>query len=70
MSAIWNHHALHLVDFMNGNNEAQARMYIEQLMLFPTHIQDRIFEDISHLSHCSSEAVATIINKYSMIDIQ
>lgn len=69
MSAIWNNHAIHLVSLINRNNETQARLYLEQLMLFPVNVQDKIIEDISRLSHCSSEAVASIINNYSMIDI-
>ena len=70
MSAIWNNHAMHLAGLINSNNETQAHLYLEQLMLFPLNIQDKIIEDISHLSHCSSEAVACIINQYSMIELK
>jgi len=70
MSSIWINHASRLAEFLNNNNETQAHLYLEQLMLFPLDIQDRIIDDISHLSHCSSEAIASIISRYSMFDLR
>lgn len=69
MSAIWKNHAMHLADMMNGNNETQAHLYLEQLMLFPVDIQDKIIEEISNLSQCNSDAVASIISQYSSFDL-
>jgi hypothetical protein len=70
MSSIWINHASRLAEFINNNNETQAHLYLEQLMLFPLDIQDKIIDDISHLSHCSSEAIASIISRYSMFDLR
>ena len=70
MSEIWKNHAANLVSMMNENNETQAHLYLEQLMLFPLDIQDKIIEEISLLSHCHCDAVAGIINNYSMMEIQ
>jgi hypothetical protein len=70
MSAIWKNHAMRLVELVNGNNETQAHLYLEQLMLFPLDIQDKIINDISHLTHCNSDAVASIINQYTMFELQ
>lgn len=66
MSAIWKNHAMHLANMINGNNETQAHLYLEQLMLFPVDVQDKIIDEISNLNQCNSEAVASIINYYSM----
>jgi len=70
MSSIWINHANRLAGFINSNNETQAHLYLEQLMLFPLDIQDKIIDDISHLSHCSSEAIASIISRYSVFDLR
>lgn len=70
MSAIWKNHAINLADMIKGNNETQAHLYLEQLMLFPLDIQDKIIEEVSHLSHCHSDAVAGIISHYSMVEIR
>ncbi len=69
MSSIWINHAMHLSDLVNGNRETQAHLYLEQLMLFPVDVQDKIIEEISHLQHCNSDAVAGIIGKYSIFDL-
>ena len=66
MSAIWINHAANLADLVNCNNEIQAHIYLEQLMLFPVDIQDKIIEEISNLSQCTSDAVAQIIQRYSL----
>ena len=65
MSAIWKNHAIKLTDMIKDNNETQAHLYLEQLMLIPVNIQDAIIEEISHLEHCHSEAVAGIISYYA-----
>jgi hypothetical protein len=70
MSAIWISHATRLVDFVSNNNEVQAHLYLEQLMLFPVDIQDKIINDISHLAHCNSEAVSHIIGQYTMLELK
>jgi len=68
MNAIWKTHAGRLVEFLNNNNEAQAHLYLEQLMLFPAEVQDKIIEDISLLNQCTSEEIASIISKYTIFE--
>ena len=70
MSAIWKNHAMHLADMIKENNETKAHLYLEQLMLFPVDIQDQIIEEISNLSHCSSDAVAGIISHHSIMELK
>jgi len=70
MSSMWICQARCLTKMIDANNEAQAHMYLEQLLLFPVDIQDKIIEDISHLNNCNSEAVASIIGNYSMMDLR
>jgi len=66
MSAIWNSHATELAKYLDCNNELQAHLYLEQLLLFPVDIQDKIIEEISHLSQCNQKAVADIISYYTI----
>lgn len=68
MSAIWTNHAGRLLHLINSNNELQAHLYLEQLMLFPEDIQNKIIEDISHLTLCNRDAVAKIISDYTTFD--
>ncbi|MCO4799969.1 MAG: hypothetical protein KC484_12160 [Colwelliaceae bacterium] len=70
MSAIWINHANRLAEFMNANNELQAHLYLEQLMLFPVNIQDKIIEDISQLKHCNSDAISNIISQYTIFELK
>lgn len=70
MSAIWRSHASRLAALMADNNETQAHLYLEQLMLFPVDIQDKIIEDISHLSNCNNESISDIISSYMMFDLR
>lgn len=70
MSAIWKNQASRLIDIINSNNESHAHLYLEQLMLFPVDIQDKIIEDISQLRQCNSSEVANIIGQYSMFEIK
>jgi len=70
MSSIWRNHASRLAEFINNNNEVQAHLYLEQLMLFPLDIQDKIIDDISHLSHCTNDAIANIIGHYSVSEVK
>ena len=70
MSSSWICQARYLNKMIDANNETQAHMYLEQLLLFPFDIQDKIIEEISHLSNCNSEAIANIIGNYSMIDLR
>jgi len=69
MSAIWRNHACHLAELINNNNELQAHFYLEQLMLFPVEIQDKIIDEISRLVHCDSDAIAQVIRKYTSFEI-
>lgn len=69
MSSIWTNHAAHLAELVNGNRETQAHLYLEQLMLFPVDVQDKIIEEISHLTRCNSESVAGIISKHTIFDL-
>ncbi|KGJ92897.1 hypothetical protein [Colwellia psychrerythraea] len=70
MSATWKYQARRLKQLIDANNETQAHLYMERLLLFPIDIQDRIIEDISHLPQCSSDAVATILGHYSMLELK
>ena len=69
MSATWRHQARRLNQMIDANNETQAHIYLEQLLLFPVDIQDKIIDDISNLSHCSSRAVAKVLGHYSIVDL-
>ena len=68
MSAIWNSHASKLAKYLDCNNELQAHLYLEQLLLFPVDIQDKIIEEISHLGHCDNATIASIINNYTLTE--
>lgn len=70
MSAVWKYQAHHLKTMIDANKETQAHLYMERLMLFPVDIQDRIIEDISHLPNCSTDAIATILGRYSIVDLE
>ncbi len=70
MSATWKHQARCLNQMINANNDTQAHLYLEQLLLFPVDVQDRIIEEISHLANCNSDAVASIIGHYSIQDLK
>ena len=70
MSAMFRCHARCLSQMIDANNETQAHIYLEQLLLFPVDIQDKIIEEISHLRNCSSDAVANIIGHYSIMDLK
>jgi len=61
---------MHLANMINCKNETQAHLYLEQLMLFPVDVQDKIIEEISNLAHCDSESVAEIIGRYTMPDLK
>jgi len=68
MSVIWAEHADHLLNLVNQHKDTQAHLFLEQLMLFPVDIQDKIIEDISAAPHCTSEAIAEIITHYTMLE--
>ena len=70
MNLIWKTHALQLANMIKENHETQAHLYLEQLMLLPVDIQDKIIEDISNLAHCRSDAIAEIISHYTMLDVK
>ncbi len=70
MAGIWVEHADHLLGLVNHNKDLEAHLYLEQLMLFPVNIQDKIIEDISVLPHCSNEEVAKILTRYTMSDMK
>lgn len=69
MNALWENHASRLIDLLNSNNETQAHLYLEQLMLFPLHVQDEIIEKISRLPYCTKESVCEIFFQYTMVDL-
>jgi hypothetical protein len=69
MSSIWLRHAESLNEIMRDQNEFQAHLYLEQLMLFPVDVQDRIIEEISHLGNCNSEAIASILAHYALPNV-
>ncbi len=66
MSSIWLSHAKSLNDLMRDQNEVQAHLYMEQLMLLPVDTQDKIIEEISELGNCSSDAIAAILAHYEI----
>jgi hypothetical protein len=70
MSAIFKYQARCLQQMFDANNDTQAHMYLEQLLLFPVDIQDRIIEEISHLSNCNSDSIAKILGHYSIVDLK
>ena len=70
MSAMFRCQAQCLNQMIDANNETQAHIYLEQLLLFPVDIQDKIIDEISHLVNCNSDAVASIIGRYSIIDLK
>jgi len=70
MSSLWRHQARRLHKIIDANNETQAHLYLEQLLLFPVDIQDKIIDDISNLPHCNSDAVANILGHYSIVDLR
>ena len=70
MSEIFRPQAQRLNKLLDANNDTQAHMYLEQILLLPLDIQDKIIDDISHLSTCSCDAIANIIGQYSIIDLR
>lgn len=70
MSSTWTNQARCLMNMIDSNNETQAHMYLEQLLLFPVDIQDKIIEEISQLRNCNNDSVANIIGNYSMMDLR
>lgn len=65
MSFVSHHQARHLSELLNCNDETQAHIYMENILLFPVDIQDKIIEEISKLPYCNSEEVAKILSNYS-----
>lgn len=70
MSSIWQNQASHLIALLDQNRDVQAHLYLERLMLFPVDVQDKIIDEVSHLTHCNSESVAEIIGRYTMFELQ
>ncbi|MGV2873892.1 hypothetical protein [Colwellia sp. E150_009] len=70
MSEAFRIQAQRLNKMIDANNATQAHLYLEQLLLFPVDIQDKIIDEISHLGNCNSDDVAKIINRYSIIDLR
>jgi hypothetical protein len=70
MSAIFSYQAQRLNEMLDSNNDTQAHIYLEQLLLFPVDIQDKIIEDISSLKNCTSDAIARIIGHHSIIELK
>ncbi|TLU66323.1 hypothetical protein FE810_06420 [Thalassotalea litorea] len=65
MGSVWRHHAEHLANLITEKDELKAHLYLEQLMLFPVDIQDKIIEDIAKLPRCSTDDIAEIISYYT-----
>ncbi|MCW8863261.1 MAG: hypothetical protein OQK09_16540 [Colwellia sp.] len=70
MSAAYRHQARHLNQMVDANNDTQAHMYLEQLLLFPVDIQDRIIDEISQLNNCNSDSIADILGHYSILELK
>lgn len=62
--------ARYLNQMIDANNETQAHIYLEQLLLFPVDVQDKIIEEVSQLQNCSSEAIAKVLSRYAMLDLE
>ena len=69
MSAIWKNHASRLQEYLKDDNKTHAHLYLEQLLLVPVDIQDKIIHDISNLSHCNRDTIAEVIQRYTMFDL-
>ena len=67
MSSISKNESQCLDQVIDANTEVQAYVYLEQLLLFPADIQDKIIEEISLLPHCNRDAIAGVIGNYSVI---
>ncbi|WP_371379115.1 hypothetical protein [Thalassotalea aquiviva] len=65
MESIWQHHAEHLGELVNAKDELQAHLFLEQLMLFPVDIQDKIINDIASLGKCKTEDIEEILSYYA-----
>lgn len=70
MASSWQYQAQRLKQMIDANNITHAHLYMEQLMLFPVDVQDKIIEDISQLPYCNSEAIAQILGQYSMMSLR
>lgn len=70
MCAVYRHQAKCLNKMIDANDEMQAHIYLEQLLLLPVDIQDKIIDEISHLGSCNNDAVANIIGRHSIIDLK
>lgn len=70
MSSMFKYQAQYLKQMIDENNNTQAHMYLEQLLLFPVDVQDSIIEEISHLNNCNSDSIANILGHYSMLDLK
>jgi len=68
MDAISKYETQKINQLIDTNNEIQAYIYLENLLLFPLDVQDKIIEEISQLPQCNSAAIANIIGNYSTID--
>ena len=69
MKSTWSNNVDNIFNFIDIIQDTPARVTLEQLMLFPVDIQDKIIEDISLLPLCTNEAVAKIINIYKQSEI-
>lgn len=69
MKSTWSNNVDGIFNFIDINQGSPVRVTIDQLMLFPAEIQDKIIEDISLLPLCTKEAVTKIINKYKQSEI-
>ncbi|WP_068547653.1 hypothetical protein [Thalassotalea crassostreae] len=65
MGSIWDNHASYLAKLLDTNDELQAHLFLEQLMLFPVDIQDKIINEISNLPKCNVEDISQIIGFYA-----
>lgn len=70
MSATYRNQAQCLNKMINANNETQAQLYLKQLLLFPVDVQDKIIEEISHLTNCDNDAIASVIAHYAITELR
>ena len=65
MRTLCNYHTQQLQQAINGSHETKTQLYLEQILCFPDNIQDKIIDDISRLSQCNSDSIASIIYHYN-----
>lgn len=67
MSSIFKSNNQQLNKIIDANKDIQTHIFLEQLLLLPIDLQDKVIDEISLLGNCNSHAIAKIIGKYSIM---